>query len=283
MKISSATARSSAAPEGNRATVRAMPELFGIEIAAARYATQVFKPHGHDEYLIGVIESGVHAVWCRGEMHYASSGTVVTMRPGDIHHGGAGGDAGWSQRMIYLPEAAMRSLLLDAAGQNHNGTVDFNAPFHAKPDLSRRMSRLLRIIHGSTLLLQREVALELLLRDLTDTLAPQVSPRSRVVNGRISDAIEFLHSRTTQDVALAELCAVTGLRRRQTIDAFHRATGLSPHAWHLQLKIAYVKRLLREGTSPALAAQQAGFADQSHMGRHFLAIVGTTPGNYSKS
>jgi AraC-like DNA-binding protein len=263
--------------------MRAAPELFGIETVSAAYFKQTFKPHGHDEYLLGVIDSGIHAVWCRGEMNHVPGGTVVTMRPGDIHHGGAGGDAGWTQRMIYIPEAGMRSLLLDATGHERVGTLDFDAAFHAKPILARRLSRLLRIIHGATLSLQREVALDVLLRDVISALLPDISPQERIPDGRILDAVDFLNSRIAEDVSLAQLCEVTGLRRRQTIEAFRRVTGLSPHAWHVQIKVAYVKRLLRAGVSPAVAALEAGFADQSHMGRHFRAIVGTTPANYARS
>jgi len=83
-------------------------------------------------------------------------------------------------------------------------------------------------------------------------------------------------------VSLAELYAITGLRRRQTIAAFQRATGLPPHAWHLQRRIGRVKRLLRQGMPVAIAAVETGFADQSHMGRHFLAITGLTPAAYAR-
>ena len=99
---------------------------------------------------------------------------------------------------------------------------------------------------------------------------------------RIKDAIEYLDSVVEHDVSLDDLCRITGLGRRQTITAFRRVTGLPPHAWHLQKKVLLVKRLLRAGLSPADAAAQAGFSDQSHMGRHFKAIVGITPAAFAR-
>ncbi|UWQ79823.1 AraC family transcriptional regulator [Leisingera sp. S132] len=265
------------------ATLRSRPDLYGIETLAARYLKQTFKPHAHDEYLFGVIGGGVHAVWCRGEMNQVPQGSVVTMRPGDVHHGGAGSEAGWRQRMIYIPEAGMRALLEDVTGRAPAGTLDFGAAFHARPGLARRFAVLHEVLHTSDQTLSRDVALVQMLGGLLRELAPEVSQPLPSGGGRIADAIEYLHSRVEENVPLEDLCRITGLRRRQTIDAFRRATGLPPHAWHLQRKVQHVKELLRAGLSPAEAAAQAGFADQSHMGRHFRAITGITPAAYAKA
>tara|TARA_R110000868_G_scaffold209488_3_gene459282 strand:+ start:491 stop:1324 length:834 start_codon:yes stop_codon:yes gene_type:complete len=261
-------------------SLRARPEFFGIETLSARYLRQTFKPHAHDEYLFGVIDGGVHAVWCRGEMHQVPQGSVVTMRPGDIHYGGAGADTGWQQRMIYIPESGMRAVLADITGRMPTGTLDFGAAFHARPHLARRFAALHEVLHSSEQTLSRDVALDTLLGALLRELGADVSEPRLQRRERIADAIDYLDSHVEEDVSLDDLCRVTGLRRRQTIDAFRRATGLPPHAWHLQRKIRNVKRLLHEGLSPAAAAAQTGFADQSHMGRHFRAIVGITPAAY---
>lgn len=267
----------------DRATIRRLPDLYGIETLSARYLRQNFKPHAHDEYLLGVIDGGVHAVWCRGEMNRVPEGSIVTMRPGDIHHGGAGSDAGWGQRMIYIPEAGMRALLSDIADGNMAETLDFNAAFHARPGLARQFATLHEVLHASPQVLARDVALDALLGALLRELAPDIKQPSAGPEGRIADAVEYLGTRIEENVSLEQLCTVTGLRRRQTIAAFRRATGLPPHAWHLQKKIERVKLLLREGMPPAEAAAVTGFADQSHMGRHFAAIVGVTPMVYARA
>lgn len=266
----------------DQVTIRSRPDLYGIETLSAHYLKQSFKPHAHDEYLFGVIEGGVHAVWCRGEMHQVPLGSVVTMRPGDIHHGGAGSEAGWRQRMLYIPESGMRALVEDLTGHAPKGTLDFGAAFHARPDLARSFALLHETLHASDQRLARDVALDALLGGLMRELAPQNVLPFQAADGRIADAIEFLDAQVEEDVSLDDLCQITGLRRRQTIDAFRRATGLPPHAWHLQRKVLRVKRLLREGQTPAKAAALTGFADQSHMGRHFRAIVGMTPAAFAK-
>ncbi|WP_245155764.1 helix-turn-helix domain-containing protein [Paracoccus ravus] len=138
------------------------------------------------------------------------------------------------------------------------------------------------MLHASRHRLARQVALDAVLSALLRELAPQHSAPERQCHGRIADAVDYLDSHVEEDVSLDELCRVTGLRRRQTIEAFRRVTGLPPPPGNLQRKVRLVKRLLRAGQSLAEAAAQAGFADQSHKGRHFRAIVGITPAPFAK-
>jgi AraC-like DNA-binding protein len=267
----------------DRATIRRLPERHGIETLSARYVRHSFKPHAHDEYLFGVIDAGIHAVWCRGEMNRVPAGSLVTMRPGDVHHGGSGSEHGWHQRMIYITEAGMRDILSDIADRPLPAMLDFGAAFHAKSDLARRFAELHEALHGSPMALAREVALDRLMAAVLRELVPGVVPdAARRPEGRITAAVDYLEARVDENVTLDELCAVAGLRRRQTIAAFRRATGLPPHAWHIQKKIERVKHRLRAGMSATEAAAETGFADQSHMARHFAAMVGVTPGAYAR-
>jgi AraC family transcriptional regulator len=56
-------------------------------------------------------------------------------------------------------------------------------------------------------------------------------------------------------------------------------TGLAPHRYLLQVRVAHVKALLRDSDRDlALIAMDAGFFDQSHMTRVFRRLTGVTPG-----
>ena len=266
----------------DRASMARHQDLPGIETLSARYLRQNFRPHAHDEYILGVIDAGTHAVWCRGEMHLAPAGTVVTMRPGDIHHGGAADDRGWHQRMVYLSEPALAELLADVADGSGPAVLDFAAAFHARPSLARQLSALHRVLHGGEAL-ARDQALDALLRAVLAQLAPADLPALRPgPSGRIADAVEYLAAHAEDNVPLARLADIAGLRRRQTIEAFRRQTGLPPHAWQIQQRIARARRLLAQGMPPAEVAAATGFADQSHLTRHFRAILGVTPGVYAR-
>ena len=43
------------------------------------------------------------------------------------------------------------------------------------------------------------------------------------------------------------------------------------------------RELLRNGIAPADVALRTGYADQSHLTRHFRRLVGVTPGQYARS
>jgi len=256
----------------------------GLETLAAHYVRQTFRPHFHPEYLVGVITGGVHSVWCRGEQLHAPPGTVMSMRPGDIHHGNAAVEAGWVQRMFYVAEDTMAEILGDRRDTSRASLPDFASSSRHDWNLARRLERIHDAVHGSMLTLERDAAL-VALAEVVARLAGETSddrPRGAAPDARTRRLVDYLHAHVSEDVSLDELSLLVGLRRRQTIDLFKRATGLPPHAFHIGLKVRLVQDSLLKGQSLAAAAVEAGFADQSHMTRHFTAIIGMTPATYAK-
>ena len=79
---------------------------------------------------------------------------------------------------------------------------------------------------------------------------------------------------------LADLAALAGVSRFQLLRGFARATGVTPHAYLLQRRVRLARQLLIAGRAPAEAAQEAGFADQSHLTRAFRRQFGVTPARY---
>jgi AraC-like DNA-binding protein len=65
--------------------------------------------------------------------------------------------------------------------------------------------------------------------------------------------------------------------------AFRRSTGLSPHQWLIQQRVAHAKALLRDcGLPLASVALECGFADQSHFTRAFSSCEGISPGRWRR-
>lgn len=90
--------------------------------------------------------------------------------------------------------------------------------------------------------------------------------------------LDFIHEHCHTSVPLQELAHLVDLSSSQFARLFKRSTGVSPHRYHLQLRIGKAQDLLiMKGFSLAATAFATGFADQGHFCPVFKKTVGTTP------
>lgn len=73
---------------------------------------------------------------------------------------------------------------------------------------------------------------------------------------------------------------LAGMSREGYSRRFSRLHGMPPHTFRLTERLNQARRLLRAGERIAAVAAEAGFADQSHLGRCFRRAFGVTPGRY---
>jgi AraC-like DNA-binding protein len=71
-----------------------------------------------------------------------------------------------------------------------------------------------------------------------------------------------------------------GMSREGFSRMFARHHGMPPHAFWLMARLNHARELLRAGEGIASVAVEAGFTDQSHLGRWFRRAFGVTPGRY---
>jgi AraC-like DNA-binding protein len=84
-----------------------------------------------------------------------------------------------------------------------------------------------------------------------------------------------------RNVTLDELATAAGISRFRVSRLFTAGFGLPPHRFQLAQRLRLARRLLERGTDPTEAAACTGFFDQSHLHRHFVRTIGTTPGRYA--
>lgn len=94
---------------------------------------------------------------------------------------------------------------------------------------------------------------------------------------------EYVHAHHAGTVSLAELAGVAHLSQHHFARLFRQSMGMTPHQYLIHCRVERARALLRGGThSVGHVAQAVGFADQSHLTRHFRRLVGTTPARYAK-
>jgi AraC-like DNA-binding protein len=82
------------------------------------------------------------------------------------------------------------------------------------------------------------------------------------------------------ELRIGDIASTYGMSREGFIRSFYRNVGMTPHAYRLAFRLNHARELLAADVTPAEAAAEAGFADQSHMGRHFRLAFGVTPSAY---
>jgi AraC-like DNA-binding protein len=91
---------------------------------------------------------------------------------------------------------------------------------------------------------------------------------------------ELIAASPAERRSLPELERVCGLDRWTLARQFRTAFGTSPSRFRTMRQLDLVRRSLCHGTSLVAASIEAGFADQSHMSRHFKSAYGLTPGEW---
>lgn len=246
--------------------------MAGVEAVAAD-TRHTFGRHTHEQYGIGMIERGAQkSLSCRGVVE-AGAGDVIMVNPGEVHDGTPLCAAGRAWRMLYFDPAVVAGIAADLPASA--GAAEFIAPVIRDATLARRVRHLFAQMTAPAASQDALLREQLLLSVLADAL--QTAPRA----ARIPDGIQRARARIDDDpaapISLQELAREAGLSRFQVLRGFAKATGLTPHAYLMQRRIAMARRLIARGLPLAETAAACGFADQSHMTRLFVREYGVSP------
>ncbi len=93
---------------------------------------------------------------------------------------------------------------------------------------------------------------------------------------------EIIETVKSTSMRVSEIAKSATLSREGFIRKFTREIGMTPLSFRLAHKAARARALLRSAVPPAAAAYEAGFADQSHLGRTFKQRFGTSPAKFQR-
>jgi len=260
-----------------------------VEAMHAHFTSHVYHRHSHESYSFGVTEAGAQAFTCRNGRHVSGAGMVMAFNPDDPHDGHAAGDGGFTYRMVHIWPEFFASLI--GAGRP---LPLFRSPVLDDPVTARSLRRLHLALTGpeaETTELERYEVLagtaRLLVRHSAAGGQAAEPAGTAGSDARVAARIrELLHDRyaaadlTAPDPTSTDLAAAAGCSRFAAYRAFHQVYGLAPSDYQRQLRVRAARRLLARDIPPAVAAAEAGFADQAHLTRWFRRYYGVTPGAY---
>ncbi len=101
---------------------------------------------------------------------------------------------------------------------------------------------------------------------------------------RLKSAISYIHEHLEQNINLEVLSGAIGMNPSYFCRLFQQEIGYSPYQYIIRQRVEKAKALLKHQDLPISdIALQCGFANHSHLDRHFLKLVGIAPKAYRNS
>ena len=248
------------------------PALPHVESRRACHSRACYKPHSHPTFSIGAVDAGGSIFTGSKDGQVAlGNGSLVLVPAGCVHACNPLPDAFWSYQMLHLDavwlQANVPQLCMDNASVLH------------VPALYAQFCTMNALLFSSTGTHAKNAALLTFLHACVNASETTPLPSGReVIPARLRPVLQRLQGQLP--VSLEHLSQLAGMSRYQLIRAFHTATGMTPHAYQLNLSVNRARHRLHAGAALADIACDLGFADQSHLQRVFKAHTATTPGRY---
>ena len=248
----------------------------GVEILAAYDSSQPWHAF-HERYALCACRVADAGWIYRGREYWSTDRTSMILEPGESHRNTVVRQPS-EFKVVFIPGEVLGNLAqeLDLRAAPHFSTANT-----ADPQLFAALYAYCGIVESGEAQLAQQAALMRCLR-LCFRYAEGSARAGSVRRGEkaVLRAKEYIIEHAEANILLEELCAISGLSKSRLIHAFHKYTGLPPHAFQLHVRIERAQTLLRKGTPATDVASQLGFSDQSHFNRHFKAIARMTPREY---
>ncbi|HZG38378.1 MAG TPA: AraC family transcriptional regulator [Nodosilinea sp.] len=100
---------------------------------------------------------------------------------------------------------------------------------------------------------------------------------------KLQRVIDYIHNHLDTDLSLDSLATLARMSAHYFAQLFKQSTGFAPHQYIIRCRVERAKALLaRPELAIADIAYQTGFANQSHLNRHFKRLLGVTPGQWQQ-
>lgn len=244
-----------------------------VEVLHARFTDHAYPAHTHDAWTLLLVDTGTVTYGLDRREHGAPPSSVTLLPPHVPHDGRNATPEGFRKRVLYLDTSVLGVDLVGSA-------VD--RPAFADPALRSRVHRLHGALDGGDEW-EAESRLALVRDRLRAHLTRRAPAGPQPEPGPARALRELLDAHVADGLTLADAAARLAASPERLVRAFAREFGLPPHRYLTGRRVDLARRLLLDGTPPALVAPAVGFYDQSHLTRHFRRMLGVAPGAYARS
>jgi len=238
-----------------------------------------YSKHAHEEYSLGVTLQGRQDFFCQNAFHKSASGNVLIFNPEDVHDGHSGGEQQLKYKMLYVHPDEFRPLF-SALGYQKNSVLRLNQPMVDNPILRHQILRFSSIIQEPN---YSKVEFEAGLFQIAQSLVAMSgnldldTQTSKRADKLLLRARDYILASLEHNISIDDIAQVATMSKFHFIRQFRQQFGITPHQYVLSCRVNLARRMLESGKSLNQAAFEAGFADDSHLNRHFKRIYGVTP------
>lgn len=256
---------------------RTFDDLRGVALVRVDAAKPLYRGM-KERFGYVVTHRGGAAYLCRGRTYETGAATLGLKHPAEL-----------IRQLRRDPSAIYDVVLLDleifAAARAALGSRELAFPSPLLDRADPRARPLLRLhaslVRGGASALARETAVT----EAVTALALLAAPRTEIrgaESAAVGKARAYLLERLAEHVCLDDLADHVGLDKYHLVRAFRAQLGAPPYEYLTHARISRACELLRAGRTPARAASELGYYDQSQLHRHFRRLLGVTPGEYAR-
>ena len=258
-----------------------LPALPGVELLDVEDSWRLWRVF-HESYGFCIVPRagndprGESHWWYRGADHVTRPGAAILLEPGEIHI---------TRRFVrparfyWIAEIDAQAMADAAHELGMMARPHLRVPQSYSPRLMGVFTRWRDSFDDPDPLRQQSELAETIRVLFEECGERRPETRRLPAVGRLQAVRDYLHAHFREPVALQTLAAIAGVSRFHLVHAFARTYGVPPHRYQTYLRVTAAQQQLRGGVPASLV--DAGFADQSHLTRHFKRITGVTPGEYA--
>lgn len=256
--------------------------LGGVELLSCPDAGFDFPPHFHQDYCIWFNTSGGERYTQRGQSEILQPGCFGIVAPGDVHANRAVAHTERSLMTFYVQEARLQSVVSQLGAPSAG--IAFRSSLYRDPGCLELLVKLFGTLRNSPYALEKESAFLEVFALLAGRHGVARTREAAIGSevGRVRGAIDLFHERLSENISLDELARQFDCTPFHLIRCFKKECGLTPYAYLLRLRLERARELIRQGRPLVDSALETGFADQSHLTRHFKTHYGISPGEFRR-
>jgi AraC-like DNA-binding protein len=259
-------------------------DLTQLELRRGFGATRPVPRHWHTEYQFCLIQSGPGELNYRGSCLPTPPASLFMVHPGEVHSNRTHDQLGCAYRTLFVDTELMRYAASEIFIKVPDLPFFPTAVVFDKAALKQYLEAHIAFEQPESSLERQTLLLNLLGQLIARFAENRPAPRAFALDRQaIKRAYDYLAEHYADNVSLDYLASIANLSPFHFNRIFSEQFGLPPHAFQTQLRVLKAMSLLRQGWTIAQVASQTGFADQSHLTRHFKRLVGVPPGQYQSS